>query len=886
MDDHPFKKIKDIFVEFGTSEIGLSRQQVNVNREKFGLNLIESKNNRTYLKIFLSQFNNFFNYILIAAALIVFILSDFIDFFVIIAVVLINSIIGFIQEGRAQKVFEVLQKTVKSEAVVLRDGVRIKILGEEVVAGDIILLKDGDKIPADARLFESNNLKVNESSLTGESSTVLKEVIDLKDKNIPISDQKNMVFKGTYVISGLAKAIVVSVGKNTSIGKVAERIEELNSELPIKRTIKNLSKLILVIVVIFSLITLFFGLGYGIDSQDIFLVVVALFVSAIPESLSVILTLVLAAGFYRMSKKNVLVKRLQAVDALGQTKIVALDKTGTITKNQMKVERVYVNGKNYYVSGDGYEPKGKVFFDETSVDLYKEEGMQLIGNISASTAIGGYDFNKSEEVWEHNYGDPTEVALLVFAEKIGIIKSEFIEKYPIIREIPFDFNYKHHSTINSVEGNNVLYSAGAPEVILNSCSKIYFEGEEKDLNDDFLKTIRLEMKKMTEEGYRILCMATKNNPPSDMDPKKMENLTFVGFVAINDTIRKTVNDSIKALEEAGMKAVMITGDHIDTAIGIAKKVGIFSFNSEALTGKEMSEMNDVELRHKLEKVVVFARVTPEQKLKIISLYKERGEVIAMTGDGVNDVLSLVKADLGVSMGYGATDVAKEAADIILLDNNFGSLASGVLEGRNIYTNIRKTAEYLLSTNIAELFVVMFSVIAGLPLALTAVQILWLNLVTDSFLVAGFAFEPLDKRLSKIKNWQPSKYLLNKRSLVKIFILAAVMTSLSIAFFMRDVYVDIVYAHSMTLAILTILQMYNVFNIKSDDKSIFKIKVFNNKFLISGIFLSMSLFLFAMYNPFLQEILDIKPITWTDWLYVLGFGLILVFVEEVRKLFSK
>lgn len=886
MTNYPFVKVKDIFEELASSESGLKDSQVDINKEKFGINLIQSKKRRTYLKIFFAQFNNFFNYILIAAALIVFVLGDLVDFFVILSVVLINSIIGFIQEGRAQKVFEVLQKTVKSEAVVLRNGVRKRVLDEEVVAGDILLLKDGDKIPADARLFESNNLKVNEASLTGESSTVLKEVIELNDKNTPISDQKNMIFKGTYVVSGLAKAVVVGTGINTAIGSVAKRIEELDSELPIKKTIRNLSKLILVLVIIFSLITLFFGLGHGIDTKEIFLIVVALFVSAIPESLPVILTVVLAAGFYRMGKKNVLVKRLQAVDALGQTKVVALDKTGTITKNQMKVEKVYVGGKTFYISGDGYEPKGKIFFDEQKVDIYKEEGIQLIGQISATTAIGGYDFNEKEKVWEHNYGDPTEVALLVFAEKLGIIKSEFLEKYPMVREIPFDFTYKHHSTINQVGEDKIFYSAGAPEVILESSSKVYINGKEEVLDDEKIEDIKTEMNKMTKEGYRVLCMAIQKNPEGEIDPRDMKNLTFVGFVGINDTIRKTVNDSIEALENAGMRAVMITGDHKETAIGIAKKVGIFNPGNEAMTGKEMSELNDIELRHRLENTAVFARVTPEQKLKIISLYKERGEVIAMTGDGVNDVLSLVKADLGVSMGYGATDVAKEAADIILLDNNFGSLASGVLEGRNIYTNIRKTAEYLLSTNIAELFVIMFSVIAGLPVALTAVQILWLNLVTDSFLVAGFAFEPLDKKLSKVKNWKPSKYLLTRKSLVKIFVLAATMTTLSLVFFLKDVGNDLIYAHTMTLAILTILQIYNVYNIKADDKSIFKTKVFNNKILIGGIFLSMGLFLFAMYNPFFQNVLEIKPITWNDWLYVLGFGLVLIVVEEIRKLFSK
>lgn len=886
MNQYSFKKIEEIFDVFSSKSEGLDNETIKINREKFGSNSIEKKEKNKYLNLFFSQFNNFFNYILITAAIIVFAFGDIVDFSVILAVVLINSIIGFVQEGRAQKVFEVLQSSVKSEAVVLRNGVRKKILDTEVVAGDILILKDGDKITADARLFESNNLKINESSLTGESTIVLKDTKEITDKNTPISDQKNMVFKGTFVVSGIAKAIVVGVGNKTTIGKVAIQIDKLKSELPIKKTIRNLSKLILIIVLFFSLVTFIFGLGYGIETREIFLIVVALFVSAIPESLPVILTVVLAAGFYRMGKKNVLVKRLQAVDALGQTNIVALDKTGTITKNQMKVEKVFVDGKTFYVSGDGYEPKGKIFFNEDYVDVYNEKTIQLLTKISVSTAIGGFSFNEKENQWEHNYGDPTEVALLVFGEKIGVIKNELIKEYPIEVEFPFDFQYKHHSTINNVDGEKVLYVAGAPEVVIDSSSKIYLNGEEKEFDFDNQNFVKSEMDRLAKDGYRILCMAYKKDLKGNVDPKKLEELVFVGFVCINDTIRKTVESSVKSLQNAGMKAVMITGDHKETAIGIAKKIGIFDKNSKALTGKEMAALNDVELRHQLENVTVFARVTPEQKLKIISLFKERGEVVAMTGDGVNDVLSLVKADLGVSMGFGATQVAKEAADIILIDNNFGSIANGVLEGRNIYVNIRKTTEYLLSTNIAELFVIMFSVIAGLPIALTAVQILWLNLVTDSFLVVGFAFEPIDKRLAKIKNWKPSKYLLNKESVLKIIILSLTMTSLSLFVFLKDAYVDVIYAHTMVLSVLTILQLYNVFNIKTDNKSIFKSNIFNNKFLLVGIFASMSLFLFAMYNPFLQSILDIRPITLSDWSYVFGFSLILILVEEIRKFFSK
>jgi P-type Ca2+ transporter type 2C len=886
MNSFAFKKTEEIFEQFNSSKQGLNTDQVLKNKNEFGLNIVKNVKRRTYVGIFFSQFNNVFSYVLLSASLIVLFLGDHIDFFVILSVLILNAVIGLFQEGKAQRVFEVLQKTVKSEAIVIRDGVQKKIIDEEVVAGDIIFLKDGDKVPADAKLIESNNLKVNESSLTGESSTVLKEVVSLHDENIQISDQKNMVFKGTYVVSGLAKAIVVGVGVNTEIGKVAKQIDELDSELPIKASIRNLSKIILVTVLVSSIIIYIFGIGYGMAAKEIFLIVVALSVSAIPEGLPVILTVVLALGFHRMSKKNVLVKRLQAVDALGQTNIVALDKTGTITKNQMKVEKVFVDNNFYYVSGDGYEPKGKIFFGESEFDFNSSDSLLLLSKICASTSIGGFSFNEHEKVWEGNFGDPTEISLLVFAEKLGINKDELFKKNPLQREIPFDFHYKHHSTINEIDGVNHLFVSGAPEVILQSSSLILINGEELKFDEAQHENIKHSISKMTKDGYRILCMAYQKNPDLNLDPHSLENLVFVGFVGINDTIRKTVEGSMKALEEAGIRAIMITGDHKETAIGIASKIGIFKKDSLALTGKEMSEMNDFVLKDKLEKVAVFARVTPEQKLRIISLFKQRGETIAMTGDGVNDVLSLVKADLGVSMGYGATDVAKEAADIILLDNNFGSLSVGVLEGRNIYTNIRKTTEYLLSTSLAEIAVIFFCVALGLPLALTAVQILWLNLVTGSIMAIGFAFESSDTRLLTQKNWKPTKFLLTKKSLLKIFILAFTMASLAIVLFFRGLNVDLVYAQSVALMILIILELYNIYNIKADDKSIFKTNIFNNKVFLFGGFISILLALFAMYNPFMQIALGLKPISFVDWIYVISFGFILILIEEIRKLFSK
>jgi P-type Ca2+ transporter type 2C len=886
MSKYAFLKAKDVLEEFGSSPDGLSVEQVLINSKKFGFNSFTTQKKKTYLSIFLSQFNNLFNYILIVSAIIVFLLGDSLDFYVILFVVVTNVLIGFVQEGKSYKIFEVLNKSIKSEAMVVRQGKRMKIDDEQLTVGDIILLKDGEKIPADARLIESNNLKINESSLTGESTVVLKQESELKNKQLPISDQINMVFRGSYVISGLAKAVVVAVGDNTNIGEIVQKVLEIDSDLPVKKSIKNLSKVIFIFVVFFSLVTFIFGIGYGFDAKDLFLMIVALFVAAIPQSLPVVLTVILANGFHRMSKRKVLVKKLQAVDALGQTKIVALDKTGTITKNQMKIEKIYTDNNFYYVSGDGYEPVGKILFEENVVDIYEKPELHTIAKISVATAIGSFSFNPQNNQWESNYGDPTEVALLVFAEKMGLKKEDFLANNPLEIEIPFDMNYKHHSAVHKIGNELCLFVAGAPENVLDFSSKILLNGIEEKINDVEREKIQNAISKATKDGYRILSMAYKKNPEKKLNPESLKDLVYVGFVCINDTIRKGVEDSIKALEDAGMKAVMITGDHKDTAIGIAKKIGLFKINSKAITGKEMNQMTDIQIKNILSEVAVFSRVTPEQKLKIISLFKERGETIAMTGDGVNDVLSLVKADLGVSMGAGATAVAMEAADIILLDNNFGNLSFGVLEGRNIYLNLRKTTEFLLSTNIAELFVVMLSVILGLPAALSAIQILWINLVTDSFLVFGFAFEPTDKKLASVKDWKPAKNLLNKKSFYKIFLLALVMTLVTFSFYLNNFEIDLVKASTMVIVSMTILQIYNVFNIKSDDKSIFKTPIFNNWYLLGGTFFTIGILIFTMYNSFLQKILNISPISFGDWAYVLIICLVVVVVEEIRKLFFK
>lgn len=879
-------KVEDIILQFNSRIEGLNSEEAQEHEEVYGKNVLKEVLPPTMLSVFLGQFRSPFAYVLLGAVAIVLFLGHFVDAVIIFAVLLLNAVIGTFQEGKAQATLSSLQKVVKSYATVIRSGKPVVIEDSQVVAGDIIMLKDGDLVPADSRLIEANDVQVNESALTGESTLVHKEAGVIDETKVPVADQTNMIFKGTYVVSGLATAIVVRTGQETHIGTIAQKLQDIDSDVPLKKNIENLSRAILMIVTAAILIVFVVGILQGKSAVEMFITSVALAVSAIPESLPVVVTLVLALGVWNMSQKKVLVKHLQAVEALGQAQVIAVDKTGTVTKNQMNVEKLFMDGQYFDIEGDGYKPEGRVMQAKEIISP-TDERLVLAGRACAFTAVASITYDTEKEQWQRLTGDPTEVSLLVFAQKLGIVRDEIEEKFKQVYEIPFDFHAKHHTAVNLVEDDErFLTTAGSPDVLLEHSTTIWKNGRAQAITHEDREELAHAMEEMSTDGYRIIALACSFNPPekdSDINKKDLPDLTFLGLVAIADSIRAEVADSVAQALAADMRVVMITGDRSKTAEAIARKVGIFEEGDVILTGRDLDELSDEDLIERLRRTTIFARVSPEHKMRIVSLYKKSGQIIAMTGDGVNDALSLVAADLGVSMGKGGTEVAREASDIVLLDDNFGHIIDAAEEGKQIYHSIQRTVSHLLSTNMGELLVITIAVLLGWPLPLLATQIIWLNMVTDSFLITALVFEPREKDLLLDKSRKPSKWIIDGLMLIRMSLVSIVMTVVTLVLFVQFSDVDLAKAQTMALALLTTFQLFNIMNVRSYSRSIFSQNPFKNRWLFLSIGMVITLTIVAIYTPFMNTVLHTVPLAAAEWGLILCAGLTVIVAEEIRKI---
>src|SRR3989344_5665797 len=734
------KTVPEVLDVLHSRERGLTKEEVAERFQKYGFNkLPEGKVDSLFL-IFFRQFQSPLIYILFAAAGIVLVMGEIMDASIIFAVLLFNAIVGTIQEGKAQNTLLALKKFAETSATLLRDGKEFIISDTEVVPGDIVILQEGEKVPADARIIFINTLKIDEASLTGESEPVNKTDTVIPADNLLPADQKNMVFKGTHILSGNGTAVVVATGLATEIGKIAQKIATINTEIPLKTNIRYLSRAIIITVAIISISLIVLGVFSGKSLKEMFITTVALSVSIIPEGLPIVMTLVLATGVRRMSKRNVLVKRLQAVEALGQTKVIAVDKTGTLTRNEMVIQRVYVDGKNFEITGSGYEPKGEAAFDGKIIDPLNHPELLFSGRIAAFCVNARLSFLEETSIWKIA-GDPTEAAMLVLSEKIGFRHDALEQETPKIFELPFDYRKKYHATIRAVDGKNFLTIVGAPEKVLELCRNIWHKNETETLGEEKKKELESVFHNLARGGFRVVAYAINPDTGRSVDGNAIPSLTFVGFFGMSDALRGEVKEAMQRVRAADMRVVMITGDHRLTAQAIAKEADIWREGDSVLTGEEIDKMPDDELAEKLTRTTVFARVTPDHKLRIIQAYRKRGEIVAMTGDGVNDAPSLVAADLGVAMGKIGTEVAKEASDIMLLDDNFANIVSAAEEGRGIYKTIKKVILYLFSTSTGEVLVIAGALVLGYPLPLLAAQIIWLNFVTDGFLDVALAMEP-------------------------------------------------------------------------------------------------------------------------------------------------
>lgn len=875
-------KAIDVIALLNSSEQGLSQKISKKRLLENGFNEFSSAKMDSYTLIFLHQFKSPLIYILLGCGIIVFLMGEIIDAGVIFFVLIFNSIVGTIQEGKAQSTFLALKKIIKGKALVLRDGIEMIISDREIVVGDIIILREGDKVPADARIIEANILKVNESVLTGESISKFKIPNLISEKNVSILKQDNMLFSGTTIVSGNAKAIVTAIGEKTFLGSIAKETLNIDGEFPLKNDIIKLSKWVIIFVFFVSIFLFIFGHFLHLSIVDTFKIVIAISVSVIPEGLPIVMTLVLAGGVWRMGKKNVLVKKMQAVEVLGEIGVLAVDKTGTITKNELFIQEVYIADKIFKVTGSGYEPYGDIILKEVIIDPLNHKELLLAGKIAALSSSANIFYEKNKNIWKIS-GDPTDASMIVFSQKIGFHKDDLLSEMKIISELPFDYELKLHLSLYSDVKNNFLIATGSPEAILNISETEFIEGKDKKISEKRKRELHSILNEMSEKGLRVIGFAYKNTNISNIEKNKIPKLVFGGFLGIKDTLRNEVKLAVKQAEAAGIRVVMITGDYEITAKSIATDAGIYKKGNIILSGDKIDNLSDKNLSLIVEDVSIFVRVAPQHKLRIIKAYQDRGIIVAMTGDGVNDALSLTAANIGIGMGKIGTEVAKEASDIILLDDNFGNISYGVYEGRNIFITIKKVILYLFSTSVGEVFVVLGSLIVGMPMPILAVQILWMNLITDGFLDVSLAMEPRDENPEKISG---RNFIIDKDMLKRIFFMAIPMAIGTLILFSFNYENNISKAWTISLTVLAVFQWFNAWNCRHETESIFQKNIFSNKYLILATVVVVLLQFVAIYNSFMQKILKTVPLNIKDWAILLAVASSIIIIEEIRKLIKR
>ncbi|MDZ7611337.1 MAG: HAD-IC family P-type ATPase [Candidatus Moranbacteria bacterium] len=875
------KKKLEVFGLLKTREEGLSQEEFEKRLSKHGPNKLPEVKADGITAIFLRQFQSSLIFILLLAASAVFLMGDKIDGFIIIFVLIFNAVIGTIQEKKAQNIFASLSNLIKTNASVIRAGKEYIISDEELVPGDIISLREGEKVPADARVISARSLQINESALTGESSSKFKSASAINKSKVQISDQKNMVFKGTNVVAGSGKAVVVKTGEKTLIGDIAKQMAVVEEELPLKKDIRKLSRFIISVVALVSLLLLGAGWARGDALAETLSVIVAVAVSVVPEGLPVVVTLALAVSVWEMGRRNVLIKKLQAVEALGQVNVIAVDKTGTITKNELTVKEVYAGGKFFSVDGVGYSSKGEVKHEGQTVKKSDHKELSTIGKIASLCSSARIVYDKETSAWKVS-GDPTEAATLVFSKKLGFRKEKLREKYQMISERPFDYKLKYHSTLHESRGRFLLSVVGAPEEILNISEKRRTSSGVKKMTKQDREELAEIFTRMSQRGLRVIAAAKKDLQQKETIGRKLSGLEFVGFLAIEDPPKPEVKSAIKRVKSAKISLVMITGDHKATAKAIAEKVGILKEGEKVLEGKEIDRITKEKLAGLLDKTSVFARVTPFHKLKIIEAYKKRGDVVAMTGDGVNDALSLNSANVGVAMGKIGTEVAKESSDVVLLDDNFGSIVSGVEEGRNVFKTIKRVILYLFSTSLGEVLTIVGAIFLGMPLPILAPQILWINLVTDGFLDVALVMEKKEKNLLGKEYLKKAGGFVDRAMLFRMVLMAAPMAAGTLFLFSRIYEIDLEKAWTVSFTSLVVFQWFNAWNCRSATKSFFTSNPFSNKYLVAATGLVIVLQLLVIYNPLLQSIFHTVPLTLPEWLIIIAAASSVMIIEEARK----
>ncbi|WP_179597259.1 calcium-translocating P-type ATPase, SERCA-type [Neobacillus driksii] len=860
---------------------GLSPEAVKKRVAQHGLNELQEGEKQSALLLFFSQFKDFMVLVLLAATLLSGLLGEYIDAIAIIAIVIINGFLGFFQERRAERSLQALKELSAPQVSVLREGQWVKIPSKEIVPGDIIKFSSGDRIGADVRIIESRSLEIEESALTGESVPVSKHIDPLKTINPGIGDMENIAFMGTMITRGSGVGVVIGTGMKTAMGQIADLLQNAQTqETPLQRRLEQLGKILITVALLLTVLVVAIGVLQGHELYTMFLAGVSLAVAAIPEGLPAIVTVALSLGVQKMIKKNAIVRKLPAVETLGCASVICSDKTGTMTQNKMTVTHLWSGGNTWTVDGVGYQPRGDFYRGNTRVHPKDEKALQQM-------LIFGMICNHSElKIKDEDYildGDPTEGALLVSAMKAGLDRTNLLDEFTIIKEFPFDSARKMMSMhVKDKQGRNFIVTKGAPDVIIGKSESILWDGKTQYLGQSVQNQVQEAINNLASKALRTIAIAFKPIPANTviLSEQEAENkLTFIGVQGMIDPPRPEVKDAVKECKEAGIKTVMITGDHVITAKAIASQLGILTKKSMVLDGNALSNMSVEELEEVVDDVSVFARVSPEHKLKIVKALQNRGHIVAMTGDGVNDAPAIKAADIGVAMGITGTDVAKEASSLVLLDDNFATIKSAIEEGRNIYENIRKFVRYLLASNVGEILVMLFAMILALPLPLVPIQILWVNLVTDGLPAMALGLDRPEEDVMKRKPRSPNEGVFSRGlgwKVVSRGFLIGIVTLLAFMIVYKQNPENLQYAQTIAFATLVLAQLIHVFDCRSE-KSVLSRNPFGNQYLVWAVVSSLALMIAVIYYPPFQPIFHTLPILAKDWLLIIGLSSIPTFL---------
>ncbi|MFV0352046.1 MAG: cation-translocating P-type ATPase [Oscillospiraceae bacterium] len=868
---------------------GLSAQQVDERIKTHGYNRLEGAKEKSIFSMILEQLKDFLVIILIIAAIVSIALGEALDGAIILAIVVLNTILGVYQENKASNALKALKEMASPHAKVLRGGAITEIASSDVVPGDIVILDAGDYVPADVRLLDAVNLRIDEAALTGESVPVEKDANALLAEDASLGDRINCGYMGTVVTYGRGRGIVTHTGMNTQMGNIAGMLNSAPEETtPLQKKLNSLGKMLGIVCLIVCAAIFGMGLLRGDGLLEIFMTAVALAVAAIPEGLTVVVTVVLAMGMQRMVKVHAIIKRLSAVETLGSTTVICSDKTGTLTQNKMTIEQLYHDGKYYSVSGTGYSPEGEI----TDADGQKV-GDKLLHLVEGALLCNDATFDAAKQ---SIIGDPTEGAMVVLAHKVGMEKGDWDKKHPRLQEIPFDSTRKLMSTFNKIGDTTTMYTKGAPDELLRRCTQMETANGVVDLTDELRETILAANTGFAESALRVIGVAYKTVDAVDTSFEAENGLVFVGLLGMIDPPREEAKEAIDTCKKAGIHVKMITGDHKITASAIGEKLGILSENG-AIEGREINEMTDEQLQEAVKTTNVFARVSPEHKVRLVDAVRANGDIAAMTGDGVNDAPSLKHADIGVAMGITGTDVSKEAADMILTDDNFASIVSAVSEGRTIYANIRKVVGFLLSCNIGEILVIFFAMLFRLPVPLAATQLLAINLITDAFPAFALGMEKAEKGVMNKPPRDPAESIVDKRMGIAVGIQSVALAIGALASFLFGYHAQaplatlftavdpIALAEATTCCFFTLVlgELLRAYSARSESTSIFRMKVFSNSYLNKCVLASLAFMLLAVYVPFLNPVFSTVPLKWDELIFAVVFALLPMLGGELAKL---